>query len=81
MLSDEEIRRRYGDEAVISRRRGVVLVHLDHPDQALVNERTEEFDPDEFFEPECPLCQLQRSQGVVVFDDYGDDFEEEILLE
>ena len=81
MISDEEVRRRYGDKAVISRRCGMVLVHLDHPDQDLVNERTEDFDPDEFFEPECPLCQLQRSQGVVVFDNYGDDCTEEILLE
>ena len=80
MFSDEEIRARYGADAIVSRKDGFVLVHLDHPDDAQVRSRTEAFDPREYFEEDCPLCALQRASGVYVFDDFPDE-EEEILLE
>lgn len=46
----------------------------------LVDARTANFDPDEFFECDCSICGLMKEGGVVVFDDspYED---EEILLE
>jgi hypothetical protein len=82
MLSDDEVRLRFGDEARISRRAGFVLVHLDQPTPARIRRRTAAFDPDKYFDPDCPLCRIQRSQGLVVFDDYGDGAaDEEILLE
>ena len=69
MLSNKEIRALYGPKAVISRKGSFVLVHLDKPTRATVRKRSQEFDPAEFFCPDCPLCQLLRESGIVVFDD------------
>ncbi len=80
MFSDDEIRARYGAHAIVSRKDGFVLVHLDQPDRTLVRSRTKDFDSREYFEPDCPLCAIQRARGIYVFDDISDD-EEEILLE
>ena len=80
MFSDEEIRFTYGKNVCISRKNGFVLVHLDRPSAALVRARTEEFDPDEFFCQDCPLCQLAKESGVVVFDDTAIE-EDDVLLE
>ena len=46
----------------------------------LVRARTESFDPDEFFQCDCRICQLTKEGGVVIFDDSGYE-DEEILLE
>ena len=80
MFSDEEILLIYGKNAVISRKGRFTFVHLDRPSVDLVRARTENFDPDEFFQCGCKVCELTREGGVVVFDDspYED---EEILLE
>jgi hypothetical protein len=80
MLSDEEIFFMYGKNAVISRSGRFTFVHLDRPSMDLVDARTANFDPDEFFECDCSICGLMKEGGVVVFDDspYED---EEILLE
>jgi hypothetical protein len=80
MLSDEEILFLYGRNAVISRKGRFTFVHLDRPSAELVRARTENFDPDEFFECGCRVCQLIKEGGVVVFDDSPYD-DEEILLE
>jgi len=80
MLSDEEIIFMYGNHAVISRKGRFTLVHLDRPSADLVRVRTETFDPDEFFKCDCPICELTKEGGVVIFDDSTYD-EEEILLE
>ena len=80
MLSDEEILFMYGKNAVISRRGQFTLVHLDRPSGDLLRDRTDNFDPDEFFKCDCSVCQLAREGGVVVFDDSVYD-DEEILLE
>jgi hypothetical protein len=83
MPTDDELRAQYGANVLISRSRGFALVHLDAPGLSLVRERTRVFDPDEYFEPDCPLCAIQRIRRVVVFDELfeppGDD--EEILLD
>lgn len=73
MLSDKEIQAIYGKDSVISRKGSYALVHLDRPSVELVSARTREFDPEEFFCPECPLCQMLKESGVVVFED--DDVE------
>jgi hypothetical protein len=69
MLSNKEIRALYGKNAVISRKGPFVLVHLDRPSRATIIRRRREFNPDEFFCPDCPLCQMLKKSGIVVFDD------------
>ena len=69
MLSNKEIRALYGKSAVISRKASFILVHLDKPSPATVRRRREEFDPDEFFCEDCPLCQVLKESGIVVFDE------------
>ena len=80
MLSDEEILFMYGKNAVISHNGRFTLVHLDRPSAELVRVRTNNFDPDQFFDCECRICQLTKEGGVVIFDDSAYD-DEEILLE
>jgi hypothetical protein len=80
MLSDEEIFFMYGTNAVVSRNGRFTLVHLDRPSAELVRARTENFDPDEFFKCNCPICDLTKEGGVIVFDDSAYE-DEEILLE
>ena len=69
MLSDKEIRLLYGKSVVISRKGAFALIHLDRPSKATIRRRRREFDPVEFFCPDCPLCQLLKNSGIVVFDD------------
>ena len=80
MLSDEEIFFLYGKNAVISHKGRFTLVHLDRPSPDLIRVRTESFDPDEYFQCACSVCQLMRDGGIVVFDDSAYE-EEEILIE
>jgi hypothetical protein len=77
MLSIKEIRALYGRTAVLSRKGAFTLVHLDAPSKATIRRRKEEFDPDEFFCVDCPLCQLLKKSGIVVFDDSIFDGDEE----
>ena len=81
MLSDAEVRLLYGSSAVISRKGTFVLVHLDRPSTALVRVRTREFDPDDYFDKDCPVCAIQREGGVIVFDEFSYDDDEDILVE
>lgn len=68
--SDEELRKLFGNGAVISRVGKYNLIHLDSPSQEEVDRRVADFDPDDLFEDDCPLCQLLREGGGnVVFDD------------
>jgi hypothetical protein len=69
MPSNKEIRALYGRNAVISRKGAFTLVHLDRPSRATIRRRRREFDPVEFFCPDCPLCQLLKKSGVVIFDE------------
>jgi hypothetical protein len=78
--SNKEIRALYGDNAVISRKGSFVLVHLDNPSAALVRQRKREFDPKDVFCPDCPLCQMLKESGVVVYDDSIFE-EDEVSLE
>ena len=81
MISDEEIFLVYGKDAIISRKGSFVLVHLDHPSRVLVESRTQDFDPDQFFHNDCEYCRLSRDGGVAVFDETRFDDDEEILLD
>jgi hypothetical protein len=69
VLSKKQIRSLYGRDAVISRKGSFTLVHLDHPSPGLIRKRRREFNPKEYFCADCPLCQLLKKSGVVVFDD------------
>ena len=69
MVSTKEIRALYGQTAVISRKGSFTLVHLDRPSRATIRKRRREFNPEEFFCADCPLCQLLKKSGIVVFDD------------
>ncbi len=67
--SDDALRRVYGEHAVFSRVGAFTLVHLDSPAEAEITRRIAEFDPDEFFFDDCPLCQSARAEGGhIVFD-------------
>jgi len=69
MLSDKEIRLLYGKGARISRKGSFVLVHLDQPSAKVIRDRTREFNPDAYFFDDCPLCQMLKEGGVLIFDD------------
>jgi hypothetical protein len=69
MVTPEEIRLIYGENAVISRKGAFTLVHLDRPSKAVVRARTRAFDPSTYFLDDCPLCQLAREGGVIVYDE------------
>lgn len=77
MHDEDAIRDRFGPGAVLSRKGDFLLVHLDAPDDAELRERTAAFDPDAWFEPGCPLCEIQRARKILVFDSYpeADDAE------
>ena len=69
MISSKELRLIYGKDIAISRKGLFVLVHLDHPSRELIRERTEEFNPGTFFCEHCPLCQIVKDSGVLIFND------------
>ncbi|MFQ5928423.1 MAG: hypothetical protein ACE5MK_01900 [Acidobacteriota bacterium] len=71
--SEEELRRIYGEDVIVSHVGRFNLVHLDSPDPEEVERRIGEFDPNDLFEDDCPLCQMLRSQGLNVL--YDNAFE------
>lgn len=81
MLSDEEVFLMYGKNALISRKDNFTLVHLDRPSSELMRCRTEEFNPEDYFDDDCWLCRMQKDGGVIVFDDDFVYEDEDILLE
>jgi hypothetical protein len=74
MHDEDAVRDRFGSGVVLSRKGDFLLVHLDAPDGAVLDARTAAFDPDVWFEPGCPLCEIQRARKIFVFDDqYPED--------
>lgn len=61
--TDEELKRVYGDEAIISRVGNFNLIHLDNPDPEEVERRIAEFNAEDLYEDDCPLCQMLREEG------------------
>jgi len=72
------IRAMYGQDAVIVRKGGYALVHLDKPTPELRRQRSREFKAETFFCADCPLCAVLQKSGVVVFDDRVFETEEAI---
>lgn len=69
--SEDELRELFGPDAVISRVGQFNLIHLDNPSPEEVTRRVQEFDPNDMFEDDCPLCQMLREQGGNVVYDEG----------
>lgn len=68
--SDEELKRLYGEEAIVTRLGKYNLIHLDNPDPEEIERRIAEFDPNDLYEDDCPLCQMLREEGgEVVYDE------------
>jgi hypothetical protein len=68
--NDEDLKMIFGEDARVTRIGKFNLIHLDNPDPVELARRIEEFDPDEIFEDDCPLCKMLREQGGnVVYDD------------
>lgn len=68
--TDAEIRLLYGPHAIISRREPFTFVHLDRPDVHTIDQRTREFDPAAWFVDDCAICQIAKTSGVIVFDEF-----------
>ena len=51
-----------------TRKGAFVLVHLDAPSKSVVRQRTRRFNPDRYFFDDCPLCQMAKQGGVIVYD-------------
>ena len=74
MESDDALRRVYGEKAQFSRVGAFTLVHLDEPEPEEMARREAEFDPDDFFFDDCPLCVAAKAEGGhIVFDGSDDD--------
>jgi len=71
MFFDEEVRARYGAHVIVSRKDDFVLVHLDQPDDAELQSRTEVFDSRKYDDKNYPLFTLQRASGIYVLDEVG----------
>jgi hypothetical protein len=72
--SDDALRRVYGEHARFSRIGAFTLVHLDDPAPEELSRREREFDPDDFFFDDCPLCAAAKAEGGhIVFDGADDD--------
>lgn len=73
--TDDQLRSLYGDHVLITRLGQYNLIHLDSPTPEEIARRVAEFNPEELFEDDCPLCQMLRNEPCdVVYD--GDDAEE-----
>ena len=80
MISKQEILLLFGKHAIVSRKGRFVLVHLDRPSRSLIRARTRDFDPDQFFDSGCPICQSQKEGGIVVFDDMLSEYPDEDIV-
>lgn len=58
--SDEVLREEYGPEACFTRFGGFLIVHLDRPTGAEVQERIAEVQRDATEPEDCPLCEMAR---------------------
>jgi len=65
----EELKRMFGEDAVVSRIGKFNLIHLDNPSPQEEARRVMNFDPDRIFEDDCPICRmLKKKGGNVVYD-------------
>lgn len=75
--SEESLRQRYGNNIKVSRVGKFNLIHLDNPDEETMRRREREFDPSDYFDDDCPLCQEARKHGGnIIFE--GDDASQDL---
>ncbi len=67
--SERDLKKMFGKDAVISRIGKFNLIHLDNPSPKEEARRIKHFDPDIFFEDDCPICSmLKKKGGNVIYD-------------
>lgn len=59
----QELQAVYGEEAMFSEVGKFILVHLDRPNAHVLERRIHEFNPQEFFVDDCPLCEAAKTHG------------------
>jgi len=80
--SERELLDQYGETAVISRLGKYNLIHLDRPEPEEIERRIQEFDPDELFEDDCPICQMLRNESCdVIYDGSWEEEDEASLVQ
>lgn len=79
-MSDESLRRIYGEHTVFTRAGNFTLVHLDTPSAETVAQRLAQFDPADFFFDDCPLCVHAREEGGHVVFDGGREAPDDIAV-
>ncbi|HSR69929.1 MAG TPA: hypothetical protein VLU25_18520 [Acidobacteriota bacterium] len=77
---DSDCQDQYDEEEAVFTPVGIFrLVHLDSPDADTIARRVADFDPQEFFSLDCPLCRkILEEGGDVVYN--GSEVEEIDLL-
>ena len=67
--TEKELKKMFGREAVISRIGKFNLIHLDNPSPEEEARRINNFNPDDIFEDDCPICSmLKKKGGNVIYD-------------
>lgn len=70
-MTAESIQDRFGDVPVdywvADDKSPFALIHLDSPTAATREERIEQFDPDGYYDVDCPLCQRDRVDRIAVY--------------
>ena len=63
------LKRMFGKDAVVSRIGKFNLIHLDNPSPQEKARRVKNFNPDNLFEDDCPICSMLKKQGGnVIYD-------------
>ncbi len=66
---EKDLKRMFGKNAVVSRIGKFNLIHLDNPSPQEEARRVRNFNPDNLFEDDCPICRMMKKQGGnVIYD-------------
>lgn len=66
---EKELKLMFGKNAVVSRIGKFNLIHLDNPSPQEEARRVRNFNPDNLFEDDCPICSMLKKQGGnVIYD-------------
>jgi len=66
---EKDLKRMFGKNAVVSRIGKFNLIHLDNPSPQEEARRVRNFNPDNLFEDDCPICKMMKKQGGnVIYD-------------
>ncbi|HXK61596.1 MAG TPA: hypothetical protein PLP42_17055 [Acidobacteriota bacterium] len=77
--TESELRSLYGEHALFTRVGQFNLIHLDSPSPEEIARRVSEFDPEELFDDDCPICQMLRNEHCdVIYDGSLDEENDEL---